>query len=59
MKKNEVSLQNALKAKAKNVEGFVVDINEKEDLIAGLKKENESLKKKIAVVEKSKLKEHT
>ena len=59
MKKNEVSLHNALKAKEKNFEGFVVDINEKEALIAGLKKENESLKKKITVVEKSKLKEHT
>ena len=59
MKKNEVSLQNALKAKEKNFEGFVVNINEKEALIAGLKKENESLKKKIAVIEKSKLKEHT
>ena len=59
MKKNEVFIQNALKAKAKNLECFVVGINEKEALIAGLKKENESLKKKIAVVEKSKLKEHT
>lgn len=38
MKKNEVSLQNALKAKTKNIDCFVVDINEKEALIVGLKK---------------------
>lgn len=59
MKKNDVFIQNALKAKTKNLECLEVDINEKEALIAGLKKENETLKKKIAVVEKSKLKEYT
>lgn len=59
MRKNEVSLQNALKAKTKNLECLVVDGNEKDALIASLKKENESLKKKMAVVEKGKLKEYT
>lgn len=59
MKKNEISLQNALKAMTKKIDCFAVDIDEKEALITGLKKENESLKKKIAVIEKSKFKEHT
>lgn len=59
MKKNELFVQNDLKTKTKNIEDLLADVSEKDALIVSLKKENESLKKKIAVAEKNKLKEQT